>query len=70
MLSAKPFTSAEDEGHGTSRKLSFDKLDRNETLFPRFATQLPAIRTPPEPLTFWLRRAGIAFIRILPEPET
>jgi len=74
MLSAKPVTSVEKgvevEGHVASCKLSFVKLDRNATLPPRIADQLPAIRTPPEPLTFWFRRAGMAFIRILPEPET
>ena len=54
MLSAKPLTSVEEgveEGHVASCKLSFDKLDRNATVPPRIAIQLPAIRTPPEPLT-------------------
>jgi len=53
MLSAKPKSSVkdvgtEDVGHVPSRKLSFDKLDCNA--MGRIATQLPAMRTPPEPV--------------------
>jgi hypothetical protein len=42
--------SSKDEGHVPSRKLSFDKFDRNAMSFPRFATQFPTIRAPPDPV--------------------
>src|SRR6202000_47115 len=80
MLSAKPMSSAkdlgtEDVGHVPSRKLSFDKLDRNAMRAPgsvwaRFATQLLTMRTPPEPAMDWVSCTGIAVMRTRPEPAT